>query len=155
MDTYIDVRSYDTSHINTIYNILKCCSINLAKKLLFHWIPFYSRKAIRKDCNCNKVILVYNSDINDFTSTFQMSIKGTDLYVKKIATLPKYEGLGIGRKNLLYMEEYGRGNKCNKICLEVYIRSKSAINFYLRNGYIVVGTKHSIRFRELLMEKEL
>ena len=155
MDTYIDVKPSDTNHINTIYNILKSCSINLAKKFLFHWIPFYSRRAIKRDCSINRVVLVHNSELDDYTSTFQMSVNDKNLYVRKIATLPKYEGRGIGCKNLQYMEEYGRSHRCNKVCLDVYIRSKGAIDFYLRNGYIVVGTKRSIRFRELIMEKNL
>ena len=156
MDSYIEVKAYDKQHIDTIYNILKACGINMAKKFLFHWIPFYSKKAIKNDCITKKVMLVYNNKLKDYTSTFQMQLNDSgDMYVRKIATFPQYEGNGIGRRNMGYMEEYAKANNCKRICLDVYIRSKNAINFYLHNGYNIIGTKRSIRFKELIMEKKL
>lgn len=126
------------------------------KKRLFHWIPSYSKRNIRKDCKNKTVVLVWNEELNDYTSTFQMYKKsGTSLYIRKIATLPKYEGKGIGKRNLLYMEQFAINNGCTKICLDVYIKSKGAISFYLHFGFKEVGIKRSIRFKELIMEKQL
>mgnify|MGYP003296357434 CR=1 FL=1 len=78
-----------------------------------------------------------------------------NLYVRKIATLPKYEGKGIGKRNLSYMEQYAKDMNCPKICLDVYEKSKGAIAFYQHFGFKTVGTKRSIRFKEIVMEKKI
>lgn len=128
----------------------------MAKRFLFHWIPSYSRKKIRRDCDNYLVMLVFDDEKNDYTSTFQMYInEDHNLCVRKIATLPSYEGNGIGGRNMKYMENYARQQNCSSICLDVYSKSKGAIGFYLHNGFKVVGTKRSIRFKELIMEKQL
>ena len=51
------------------------------------------------------------------------------------------------------MERYAMDNKCPKILLDVYKKSKGAIAFYLHFGFLIIGVKHSIRFKELIMEK--
>ena len=154
MDKHIVVNGNDTEYINVIYSILRKCGINMAFKGLFHWIPFYSKRAIKKDCENKVVILVWNEELNDYTSTFQMyKTNEGNLYIRKIATLPQYEGKGIGKRNLLYMEQYAVKNECPKILRDVYNKSKRAIAFYLHFGFQVIGIKHSIRFKELIMEK--
>ena len=67
----------------------------------------------------------------------------------------KYEGKGIGKRNLLYIEQFAKKNGCSRICLDVYIKSKGAISFYSHLGFKEVGTKRSIRFKELIMKKQL
>ena len=57
-------------------------------KRLFHWIPSYSKRNIRRDCQTKTVVLVWNEELNDYTSTFQM-YKNSDssLYIER---LPPY-----------------------------------------------------------------
>lgn len=153
---YIIVDKKDQKYIEIIYNILKKCGINMALKGLFHWIPPYSRRSIRNDCNNNIVVLVWDEGLKDYSSTFQMKIDSNScLVLRKIATLPRYEGKGIGKENLQYVDQYAREKGCKKISLEVYIKNRKVVDFYLRNGYKTVGLKRSIRFKELMMEKGL
>lgn len=155
-EKYIIVKSADAEYIDVIFKILRKCGYNMAKKFLFHWIPSYSRRKIRRDCEQKVVVLVKDEALNAFTSTFQMYVNDEgNLYVRKIATAPEYEGRGIGRRNMQYMEDYARRQGCPKIYLDVYSKSKGAINFYLHNEFKEVGTKRSIRFKELIMEKQL
>lgn len=156
VEQYIIVNNTDTEYIDKVFRILRKCGYNMAKRFLFHWVPSYSRSRIRKDCDDKVVVLVYDEAINDYTSTFQMYINDEhNLYVRKIATSPEYEGKGIGRRNMQYMERYARQHNCSKLCLDVYSKSKGAISFYLHNGFIIIGTKRSVRFKELIMEKQL
>ena len=155
-EKYIVVRPSDNYYIDIIFRILRKCGYNMAKKGLFHWIPSYSRRAIRKDCETKTVVLVYDDAISEYTSTFQMYVNSEgNLYVRKIATLPQFEGKGIGGRNLRYMEQFARQKGCPKICLDVYIRSKGAIGFYRHHGFVEKGEKRSIRFKELIMEKQI
>lgn len=153
---YIRVESVDKERIDVVYSILKACGWNMAKKFLFHWIPPYSRRRIRRDIQTRNVMLVWDDSLMAYTSTFQMFVNADgNLYTRKIATLPKYEGRGIGKSNLVYMENYARKIGCPKICLDVYEKSINAINFYLHNGFVVIEKKRSIRFTELVMEKQI
>ena len=67
----------------------------------------------------------------------------------------KFKRKGIGKRNLLYIEQFAIKNGCSRICLDVYIKSKGAISFYSHLGFKEVGTKRSIRFKELIMKKQL
>lgn len=157
MDRFIIVDSHNSEYIGIIFHILRKCGYNMAlTKRLFHWIPSYSKRNIRRDWQTKTVVLVWNEELNDYTSTFQM-YKNSDssLYIRKIATLPQYEGKGIGKRNLLYIEQFAIKNGCSRICLDVYIKSKGAISFYSHLGFKEVGTKRSIRFKELIMKKQL
>lgn len=153
---YIFVKTSDKELINAVYRILFKCGLNMAKKFLFHWIPPYSKRAIRRDCGTKQVVIVKDSQLQDYTSTFQMQVeKDNCLYASKIATDPKFEGRGIGKTNMLYIELYAKEKGCESIRLDVYVKSLRAVHFYERNGFSIIGTKRSIRFKEYIMEKSL
>ena len=102
------------------------------------------------------VVLVFDRDLNAFTSTFQMSgINDSELYLRKLATLPQYEGRGIGKANLAFAENFAKENGYTKTALDVYVKSERAIALYLRLGYQITGKKHSVRFKEYSMKKYL
>ena len=103
MDRFIIVDSQNSEYIGIIFHILRKCGYNMAlTKRLFHWIPSYSKRNIRRDCQPKTVVLVWNEELNDYTSTFQM-YKNSDssLYIRKIATLPQYEGKGIEVREMI------------------------------------------------------
>ena len=153
---HIFVKSTDSQYVDIIFSILRKCGYNMARKGLFHWIPSYPRRSIRKDCQNNWVVLVYDKTLNAFTSTFQMVNKSeSEMYFRKLATLPEFEGRGIGKANLAYMESFARKQGCSKALLDVYVKSVHAISLYRRLGYQVIGTKRSVRFKELIMEKSI
>ena len=154
---YIFVKSSDKDLVNEIYWILFRCGIKMAKQFLFHWIPPYSKRAIRRDCESKYVVLVKDNATGEYTSTFQMIVQQNcnSLYVGKIATDPKFEGKGIGKANMQYMENFAKKIGCGCVKLDVYVKSKHAVKFYERNGFEIVGTRRSIRFKELIMQKQL
>lgn len=154
MEEYIRVNRDDDAYINEIYKILFRCGINMSKKLMFHWLKPYSKSLIKNDCNTNNVILVKDKTTGRYTSTFQMFVnEHGSLYVRKIATSPEFEGRGIGRRNMQYMEAYAREQGCPKICLDVYKKSLRAIKFYEKIGFVIVGEKKARFFSEYIMEK--
>jgi Acetyltransferases len=153
---HIFVKSTDSQYVDIVFSILRKCGYNMARKGLFHWIPSYSKRAIRKDCMSHWVVLFFDKSLDAFTSTIQMvKLNESELYLRKLATLPEYEGRGIGKANLLFAENFARENGFAKTKLDVYVKSEHAISLYRRLGYQVTGTKRSVRFRELSMEKDL
>ena len=155
-ERYIFVKPTDEDLINAVHRILFRCGIKMARHFLFHWIPPYSKKAIRRDCRSKYVVIARDDSQDVFTSTFQMKPdKGHSLFVGKIATDPKFEGRGIGKDNMLFMEHFAREHGCRSIRLDVYVRSKQAVRFYQNSGFAIVGTKRSVRFKVYVMEKPL
>ena len=156
MEEYIYVKSFDKEYINEIYKILFRCGIHMLKQGLFHWVKPYSKNAIKHDCETKQVVLVKDKGTGVYTSTFQMYVnEENNLYVRKIATNPNVEGMGIGKKNMLYMETYAKKCGCSKLCLDVYKKSSRAINFYKKNGFKIVGERKARLFSEFIMEKKL
>ena len=156
MDEYIFVKSTDKEYIDEIYGILFKCGWNMARKMLFHWIKPYSKTCIKEDCKTKLVVLARDSVSGEFNSTFQMFLNDEgNLYVRKIATLPSYEGKGIGKKNMQYIEDYARKKGCHKICLDVYKKSMRAVEFYKRNGFVITGETKARFFSEFIMEKSI
>ena len=128
----------------------------MLKQGLFHWLKPYSKNAIKHDCETKQVVLVKDKNTGMYTSTFQMYVnEANHLYVRKIATCPKMEGRGIGKKNMLYMEAYAKMKCCPKLCLSVYKKSSRAISFYEKNGFKIIGERKARLFCELLMEKNV
>lgn len=152
---YILVNTSDNDLLIHIYDILKECGIQMFKDYgLEHWLPAYSIDSIKKDCLDKFVFLVYDIDENKFISTFQMYISENDsLYIRKVATHPKYYGRGIGRRNLEFIKLFAKKLKLSSIELDVYDQSKQAIRFYQSNGFVVTGKKATKRFEVLLMKK--
>lgn len=154
MEEFILVKSTDDLYISEIYKILFRCGLNMMKKGMFHWLKPYSKESIRKDCANKTVVLVRDFSTREFTSSFQMFVNEEgNLYVRKIATSPKYEGKGIGRRNMQYMEDFARKNGCPKICLDVYKKSPRAIGFYKKLGFEIKGETKARFFSEYIMEK--
>lgn len=156
MEEYIYVNGTDKNCVNAIYRILLRCGLHMLGQGLFHWIKPYPKRAIATDCDSNKVVLVKDTTSGKFTSTFQMSIKSNNiLHVRKIATDPHFEGKGIGKKNMRYMEDYASVHGCTKISLDVYKKSMRAVNFYKKCGFVIVGETKARFFSEYIMEKVL
>ena len=64
MDRFIIVDSHNSEYIGIIFHILRKCGYNMAlTKRLFHWIPSYSKRNIRRDCQTKTVVLVWNEEL--------------------------------------------------------------------------------------------
>ena len=139
-----------------IPDILYACGRDMAKRYaLHHWdnsriktlaIVFYC--AIK-----NKMFLVYEDKTP--VATFQVRKNGDTLLFQKLATLPQYEGRGIGSFCINEIETMGRDLKCTDIDCEVYSESKRAIQFYEHKGYCRYDVRKTLKFEEILMKKTL
>lgn len=147
----------NSSLLENIYCILSACGHDMYERYgLEHWIPDYPLENIEKDCQDKFVVLGYDEEKKQFVSTFQMFLdEDCNLYIRKVATLPAYQGRGIGKKNLEYINDFARKLGCEKICLDVYDKSEDAIKFYLHNGFQITGSRKTRRFEVLLMEKSV
>jgi GNAT superfamily N-acetyltransferase len=167
------VFSDEDEKICLVYEILKSCGKDMFENQgLMHWRKPYPQARIKKDCGEKEVFLVQEKATKQYVHTFQLEIvvlcskktfseKAKEkkdfmlVIVNKFATSPAAQGKGFGKKSIDFIENYCKGKGINKLCLDVYDKSTSAVNFYVKEGFHIVGTKKTKYFNVYIMEKEL
>ena len=74
--------------------------------------------------------------------------------LERIYLLPEYIGKGVGKKLLLLGERFFRRKRAKKFHAYVYVKNKRALEFYLRNGFVIMRHKYGNR-AEFYLEKNL
>lgn len=76
-----------------------------------------------------------------------------------LAVIKKYHSQGIGKKLIVYRENFAKKKKCKKIIVEVNSKNYPIIGIYNKRGYSVVKIKEKVnygkKFKKLIMEKKL
>lgn len=154
---YILLTQKNLNLLQECYNILKQCGETMFKEHgLEHWLPPYPLESIQNDCLDKLVFLVFDEIENKYVSTFQGYLSDNhSLYIRKVATIPDYQGKGVGKKNLAFIENLCKKLRINAIELDVYDKSEQAVGFYLANGFVVTGKRPTRRFEVLLMRKDI
>lgn len=165
------VFPYEEDKINEVYEIIKSSGEFMFEQHgLVHWKSPYPKEAIKKNCENRKVFLAKNIKNNKYVHTFQLELieEYTTIreyriqeanqkiaVINKFATVPQAAGRGIGTLSMNFIEELclNRGIYC--ISLDVYDKSEHAIQFYIKKGFSVTGTKMTKNFRVYQMEKQL
>ena len=103
-------------------------------------------------CEVNKLLQIFNVEYseNEFRNVLVYEennvIVGVLVYlliydraeIEYIVVKDEYKNKGIGSKLLKYIE-----NNIKNITLEVRESNTTAINFYKKNGYSIVSTRHN------------
>lgn len=158
-----------------VYELIRDCGREMLEKQgLSHWGSPYPLESVQKDCEQREVFLAVNLDTGIYVHTFQLEFFGcADSWeagvigedgkckrqlvaeVHKFCTAPKYGGMGIGTQSMNFIEEYCRSRRVSTITLDVYEKSKHAINFYEHRGFVITGRKNTRRFVVFTMENHL
>lgn len=101
----------------------------------------------------NKVYIVMLD--KEPVATFQINIINNKLYFEKLACLPNKTGKGIGTWCLESIEDLAKDNNCERVTMDVYSRSKNALNFYKKRGYKQYNVNKTLKYTQLRMEKKL
>lgn len=143
----------DLESAEQIYDNIKLCADDMAKKGMVHWIPYYSVEKIKEDIEKNIVFMIDFNKVN--VGNFILIPNNNILYISKFAIIPEYENKGIGTKSLKFIEKYAKSEGVKILELDVYDKSIGAICFYEKNGYKIIGEKPTRRFKVKIMQKEL
>ncbi|MEE1279517.1 MAG: GNAT family N-acetyltransferase [Oscillospiraceae bacterium] len=146
--------SQNDDQINTVYEIIKSCGQDMYENQgLLHWKDPYPIENIKKDCIVREVYLAFKG--NTPVATFMLSKNKKGIMLSKLAVSPECSGQGIGSECLEFAEKRCIEQSIYNLHFDVCTQSKSAINFYLKNGYEIYGEAPTRHFRVLLMEKNL
>lgn len=157
---FIELKDDNSNHYKEVYFILKECGEDMYKnQLLEHWLNPYPLSKIKEDIISKRLFLVKLNQ--EFIGTFSLdknSSKFFDdnknyIYLSKFAILPNQSGRGIGSRCLNYIETIAKNENYKGIRLDVYDKSKHAINFYMRNGFKELFLAKTTNFSVICMEK--
>lgn len=164
---FIRVTHCHDHEIKRIHEILKASGKMLYNsKGLRHWKTPYPIEAIKENIENREVFVVKDVTTDEFIHTFQLEIKKLNensntilgemtVEINKFATLPSFEGRGVGTQSIEFIEKYCVCNSIHRIFLEVYDQSFDAIRFYQSKGFSVIGKRKTRYFTVLQMEKSL
>ena len=149
------VSPFSIRHLMQVEGILYKCGKNMAEKDdLHHWDNAHIKNAIIV-CLCvlkNKIYLVFDGTTP--IATYQTKVIGDKFRFQKLATAPNYSGRGIGSFCMSEIELQASNSGCKSVYCEVYDKSIRAINFYKLKGYVVVGKEETLKYTEVIMEKD-
>lgn len=150
------IQLYEVDKALGAAQILNRCGKDMAEKYgLHHWDnPMIKSCAIVGLCLLkNQVYLIL--DGKNPVATFQIKKMEDVLFFEKLAVIPEESGKGYGSRCMKLIEGKAYKLGCSKVRLEVYDKSKHAIDFYLTKGYIQVGKTGTRKYTDLIMEKTI
>ncbi len=150
------VGKFNVFQLKGVADILNACGKDMAKKYdLHHWDnPYLKTFAIVCICTLkNEIYLLYDNSMP--VATFMTKISGNALHFEKLGTKPSEAGKGVGSLCMKQIEEIASKTGCSKVVMEVYEPSQHAVSFYEHRGYVVVGTKDTLKYKEVKMEKSI
>jgi diamine N-acetyltransferase len=96
-------------------------------------------------------------EFNEIVGQLFLKLNKTDniCHILLISVLARFQGSGLSFQLIKTTEKEANENKCRYIELIVNTENERAINFYKKNGFIVVGSydKRNIKFQKDLANK--
>ena len=105
-------------------------------------------------CILKNEVYVVSDDEKDL-ATFQVKVMEDALYFEKLGVRPTASGVGYGSYCMKCIEKLAEKKSLKRVKMEVYDKSNHAIQFYEKRGYRKAGTDGTLKYTELIMEKEL
>ena len=103
----------------------------------------------------NKVYIGYSD--RHYCCAFQYkTIKNSkSIHFSKLCTIPYFSSRGFGTMCIKYLENVARSMSFLKLTCDVYDKSEKAISFYKNKEFVVIGTKKTLKYSELVLSKEI
>ena len=87
----------------------------------------------------NAVVVLLQDEQKHNIGFLAVSQSGSDLEIRKIGILTEWRRKGLGSNLLHHCLEIGKQMMCERVLLDVAVKNKAAIDFYLKNGFIELG----------------
>lgn len=150
------VPPYHIKKLVDISKILNACGKDMSMKYdLNHWNNPLIKSFIIV-CLCalkNKMYLVLEG--KKPVATYQIRALDRALFFEKLAVLPCAAGKGYGGYCMKQIEKEATLLGLKKVKMEVYDKSENAIGFYIHQGYKKMAENRTLKYTDIIMEKEL
>lgn len=156
MITVKRINFYDISSVLKIAKILNSCGRDMGIKYgLHHWDnPMIKTLVIVGVCLIKNTIYLVEDNGKE-VATFQVKKKNDVLFFEKLAVMPSVGGKGYGSFCMKSIEKIAKESGLSKVQMEVYDKSQHAIDFYFHLGYKQVGKTETLKYTDVVMEKDI
>lgn len=155
--------------IEKIMSLCKNCSQNMVNNSIDQWDDVYPNEGVfLEDIRTNSLYIAVTDNpeeiiacivLNEYQDPEYKDIKW-NYDREKIAVIhrlmvhPRYEGKGIAKDLVRYIEKLAKDNQYSSIRLDVFAKNLRAVNFYNKLGYKVAG-KVTFRKGEFFCSEKL
>lgn len=148
------IRRATQDDLDRVWTVIKKCSDWLLENGLDHWDAYYSKELIEEKLNKSTVFVVEvkgnvvgtvtisTDEVEYYTESDVAQFSNKDsraVYVTALAVLPSMQGLGIGSALMKMVEDKAFEMGISTVRFDCRARYKELVEFYLKNGYSVVG----------------
>ena len=156
----MEITMATEQHLDESLRLCRNCSKIMKTKGIDQWDEVYPNKEIfQEDINNHSlyIAVVENSEemmgcivLNDCQEPEYKAVEwsyrqGNIAVIHRLMVHPNYEGKGVARNLVEFIEKLAKENGYTAIRLDVFSQNLRAINFYKRQGYQVSG---KVNFRK-------
>ncbi|NFD42781.1 GNAT family N-acetyltransferase [Clostridium botulinum] len=94
---------------------------------------------IIEENNCMAIIAINKDQAPEYKNVQWKLDDKSPLVVHRLAVNPKFQGKGVAKTIMSFVDEKAKEQNCKSIRLDTYSKNKVAINLYKRLGYSIVG----------------
>ena len=145
----MEITSIESKEI--IYMFLKRFDDNFVRKISGR-VKNLEEYAEKLYVLARNYVLYQEKEIVGFFSFYDNDSIGKKAYLTMIVIEKKYRGMELGSQAIRFICEECRKKQMKKLCLEVDKANRSAYQFYMKQGFGIVGDASEYSF---YMEKEI
>lgn len=162
-------RPASLSDLDIISEIVFSCATRLADRHYPDWSNYYTIDRLKEKLEKQIVFLFYEDNLaiavvflsdNDLYYYSKIDVakfanpKAKGIYISTLSVRPECQGRGITSQIISFCEKYTLQNDGKYLRLDCFGEDELLVNFYKKNGFVVVGPM-SEEPKYLLMEKPL
>ncbi|MEG0128996.1 MAG: GNAT family N-acetyltransferase [Clostridium sp.] len=148
----MDIVKANLQDVPAIMDIISNCIITMESQGLYQWNEYYpDSNTIEEDIKGGHAHVIRDGDnymayvaINSLQSPEYSSVKWLTegdnvLVVHRLSVHPSYQGMGLGKKMLKFIEDEGKNNNYQSIRLDTYSENTTSNKLYEKYGYQKTG----------------
>lgn len=163
----LDFVRIDSSDLNTVLAILKDAAESLQRKGLDQWLywldpPISKKKWLEEGLRNREFYFLKQADdtlgmirILESDEMYWGKQNDSALYIHSLVVKEEFKGRGLGAKAMLKVEEIAREKKMDFLRLDCVSENQALCNYYIQQGFNVVGKKQMPLSENTLFQKDL
>lgn len=145
------IRKAIKHDLKKILEITNECAKKMISENIYQWNEFYpNAEVFEKDLESNSLyVMEYKENvigcicISDYKDieyeTISWKTEDHNIYIHRLAVLPKFQGMGYAQKMMSYAEGYAKKKLYLSVRLDTFSKNLKNQKFYEKRGYIKLG----------------
>jgi ribosomal protein S18 acetylase RimI-like enzyme len=136
------------SEIDSLMSLIKAAITKMHREGIQQWGDYYPTREIfladiaagslyaaRIDGNMAGIIVLNEKQSPEYQDITWVDKEGKVLAVHRLCVSPAFQGQGLGKKLMLFADDYARKNKYNSIRLDAFAKNPVSVGLYESLGY--------------------